>query len=154
MPALLWLPAGMLAVEVLRTGSAEQVVTPSSLMELPAAVPFGLPLALACRRLGRLGYPGPALLAWVSLGAVSVAGFFVPLPLGVQGAPGLSSGLAGGLGGGPAARDSPRRHGGRGAGGLAGRSGDARHPPLPGRVRPPAVGWPAARAGALTREPR
>ena len=84
MPALLWLPAGILAVEILRTGSVEQVVTPSSLMELPAAVPFGLPLALACRRLGRLGYPGPALLAWVSLGAVSVAGFFVPLPLGVQ----------------------------------------------------------------------
>ncbi len=84
LPALLWLPAGLLAVEVLRTGPAEQVVTPSSLMELPAVAPFGLPLALACRRLGRLGYPGPALVAWVALGAAAVANLLVPLPVGVQ----------------------------------------------------------------------
>ncbi len=83
-PALLWLPAGLLVDEVLRTGSAEQVMTPSSLMELPAVAPFGLPLALACRRLGRLGYPGPALVAWVALGAAAVAGLLVPLPAGVQ----------------------------------------------------------------------
>ena len=84
LPALLWLPGGIIADEVLRTGSAEQVMTPSSLMELPAVAPFGLPLALACRRLGRLGYPGPALVAWLALGAASVAGLLVPLPVGVR----------------------------------------------------------------------
>ncbi|MCY4382610.1 MAG: hypothetical protein OXE44_05605 [Nitrospinae bacterium] len=84
MPALLWLPAGMTAVEVLRTGSAYGMRTPSSLVELPAAAPFGLPLALVCRRLGRLGYPGPALVAWVALGAAAVANLLVPLPVGVQ----------------------------------------------------------------------
>ena len=84
LPALLWLPAGLLADEVLRRGSAEQGMTPSSLMELPAVAPFGLPLALACRRLGRLGYPGPALVAWVALGAAAVANLLVPLPVGVQ----------------------------------------------------------------------
>ncbi len=84
-PALLWLPAGMIADEVLRTGSVAHVMRLSSLVELPAVAPFGLPLALACRRLGRLGYPGPALLACVALGgAVAVAGLLVPLPLGVQ----------------------------------------------------------------------
>ncbi len=84
LPALLWLPAGIVADEVLRAGSAEQVMTPSSLMELPAVAPFGLPLALACRRLGRLGYPGPALVAWVTLGAAAVAGLLTPLSAGVQ----------------------------------------------------------------------
>ena len=74
----------MIADEVLRTGSMEHVMRLSSLVELPAVAPFGLPLALACRRLGRLGYPGPALVAWPALGAVAVAGLLVPLPLGVQ----------------------------------------------------------------------
>ena len=84
LPALLWLPGGMLAVEVLRAGSEEWVTAPSSFVELVLAVPFGLPLALACRRLGRLGYPGPALVVWVALGAASVAGLLVPLPAGVR----------------------------------------------------------------------
>ena len=84
LPALLWLPGGIIADEVLRTGSAEQVMTPSSLVALPAVAPFGLPLALACRRLGRLGYPGPALVAWVALGAAAVAGLLVSLPVGVR----------------------------------------------------------------------
>ena len=84
LPALLWLPAGLLAVEVLRTGSAEGVMTPLAGRELPVAAPCGVPLALACRRLGRLGYPGPALVAWVALGAASVADLLVPLPAGVR----------------------------------------------------------------------
>ena len=63
-PALLWLPGGTLAGEVLRTGFAEQVMMPSSLVEFLPTAPCGLPLALACRRMGRLGYPGPALAAW------------------------------------------------------------------------------------------
>ena len=83
-PALLWLPAGIVAVEVLRAGSEEWVTAPSSFVELLLIAPFGLPLALACRRLGRLGYPGPALVVWVALGAASVADLLVPLPAGVR----------------------------------------------------------------------
>ena len=83
-PALLWLPAGILAAEVLRTGSAEHVMRPPSLMELPAVAPFGLPLALACRHMGRLGYPGPALVAWFAFGAAAVAGLLGPFDIGVQ----------------------------------------------------------------------
>ena len=83
-PALLWLPAGILAGEILRTGSAEGVMTPSSLVELPAVAPFGLPLALACRRMGRLGYPGPALVAWLALGAAAAAGLLGLFDIGVQ----------------------------------------------------------------------
>ena len=83
-PALLWLPAGIFAGEILRTGSAEHVMTPSSLVELSAVAPFGLPLALACRRMGRLGYPGPALVAWLALGAAAGAGLLGPFGIGVQ----------------------------------------------------------------------
>ncbi len=84
LPALSWLPGGIIADEVLRTGSTAGMMTPSVLVELTAVAPCGIPLALACKRLARSGYPGPALLAWVSLGVVSVAGFFGPLPAGVQ----------------------------------------------------------------------
>ena len=84
MPALLWLPAGMIAGEVLRAGSAYGVKTPLALVELLLAVPFGVPLALACRRLTRSGYPGPALVAWLALGAASVADLPGTLPVGVR----------------------------------------------------------------------
>ena len=84
MPALLWLPAGMIAGEVLRAGSEEWVTAPFALVELVLAVPFGVPLALACRRLTRSGYPGTALVAWLALGAVAVADLPGALPVGVQ----------------------------------------------------------------------
>ncbi len=84
MPALLWLPAGMIAGEVLRAGSAYGMRTQFALVELLLAVPFGIPLALACRRLTRSGYPGPALVAWLALGAASVADLPGTLPVGVQ----------------------------------------------------------------------
>ncbi|MCY4382562.1 MAG: hypothetical protein OXE44_05365 [Nitrospinae bacterium] len=84
MPALLWLPAGMIAGEVLRAGSEEWVTAPFALVELLLAVPFGVPLALACRRLTRSGYPGPALVAWLALGAASVADLPGTLPVGVR----------------------------------------------------------------------
>ncbi len=84
MAALVWLPGGMIAGEVLRTGSVESVNTPLATLELLLAAPFGLPLALTCRRLNRSGYPGPALMAWLALGAASAGGLFGPLPVGVQ----------------------------------------------------------------------
>ena len=83
-PALSWLPGGIIAEEVLRAGSVSGMMTPTSLVELTAVAPCGLPLALACKRLARPGYPGPALVAWVLLGAASVAGLFGPLPVGIQ----------------------------------------------------------------------
>ena len=84
LPALLWLPAGIIAEEVLRTGSMEGANTLLAVLELLPAAPCGIPLALACRRLARSGYPGPSLVAWLLLGAASVAGFLGPLPVGVQ----------------------------------------------------------------------
>ena len=84
LPALLWLPGGIIADEVLRTGSAYGIVTPSTLVELTLAAPCGIPLALACRRMSRLGYPGPALLAWLALGVAAVAGLLGQVAVGFQ----------------------------------------------------------------------
>jgi len=82
--ALLWLPVGMIADEVLRTGSWEGMNAPFVVLELLLAAPFGLPLALACRRVHRSGYPGAALVAWVVFGCASAAGLLGTFPAGVQ----------------------------------------------------------------------
>lgn len=82
-PALLWLPAGIIIEEVLHTGSAQGMMTlPAA--ELLLATPLGLPLALASRRFARSGYPGPALVAWAALGVAVSAGSFGGFPGGVQ----------------------------------------------------------------------
>ena len=86
LPALLWLPGGMLAVEVLRMGSVEHVMRYSSLVSLSAARSVRVPLALACRRLTRSqglsgSRPGGC---GVALGAAAVANLLVPLPVGVR----------------------------------------------------------------------
>ena len=51
------------------------------------AAPCGLPLALACRRLGRLGYRRAAWIAGTVLGAATVA---ASLPAGLFGPPGIA----------------------------------------------------------------
>ena len=56
-------------------------MTPSPLVELTLVAPCGLLLALTRRR---LGYPSPALTAWVVLGAAAVAGLLGPFDIGVQ----------------------------------------------------------------------
>lgn len=56
--ALLWLPAG--------------VVAQAALVSLGVTVPCGLPLALGCRRLRRLGYRRGAWSAGIVLGAATV----------------------------------------------------------------------------------
>ena len=61
--ALLWLPAGIIAEEVLRSGSVEQVVVPSPLVELLPAAPCGIPLAPEAREVSRT-VPGRALRPW------------------------------------------------------------------------------------------
>ena len=78
--ALLWLPAGVVAQALVRfaPGPAE---APGAWLagllmgagSLVFVAPCGLPLALGCRRLRRLGYRRGARWAWIGLGAVTVA---------------------------------------------------------------------------------
>ena len=77
--ALLWLPAGVVASAVVRFGT-ESATWMSMLMAMGSLVPVapcGLPLALGCRRLWRLGYRRTAWTAGVGLGAVTVAASLV-----------------------------------------------------------------------------
>ena len=84
--ALLWLPAGVMATAVVRvwpgTGGAQPpgLWVMGILMAMPSLVfvaPCGLPLALGCRRLWRLGYRRAAWWAGIGLGAVTVAASLV-----------------------------------------------------------------------------
>ena len=80
--ALLWLPAGVVAQALMRflpeTGTQagpglSAAMLPMLAGSLVLVAPCGLPLALGCRRLWRLGYRRGAGWAWIGLGAVSVA---------------------------------------------------------------------------------
>ncbi len=74
--ALLWLPAGLVLQAAVRFGgSAEPLMLPAMLMAAGSLVfvaPCGLPLALGCRRLWRLGYRRAAWGWGVGLGAVTL----------------------------------------------------------------------------------
>jgi len=75
--ALLWLPAGVALQAAVRfgpsavgfAGSGEALAAAGS---LAVAAPCGLPLALGCRRLWRLGFRRAAWAAGVGLGALTV----------------------------------------------------------------------------------
>ena len=80
--ALLWLPAGLAATTAVRFGSAHGLpeaggMVPAMLLmtagSLVLVAPCGLPLALGCRRVWRLGYRRGAGWAWIALGAVTLA---------------------------------------------------------------------------------
>ena len=80
--ALLWLPAGVVAQALVRflpeTGIQADAGLPAAMLPMLAAslvlvAPCGLPLALGCRRVWRLGYRRGAGWAWIGLGAVTVA---------------------------------------------------------------------------------
>ena len=84
--ALLWLPAGVVATAVVRFGAdggsaAEPAMwlatVPMMAGSLVPVAPCGLPLALGCRRLWRLGYRRGAWTAGSGLGAVTVAASLV-----------------------------------------------------------------------------
>lgn len=75
--ALLWLPAGVIALAVLRFGTSTiAFVDPGEMLaalgSLAVAVPCGLPLALGCRRLWRLGYRRAAWTAGIGLGVLTI----------------------------------------------------------------------------------
>ena len=73
--ALLWLPAGMVASVIVRFGaeSAIWAQMPMAMVSLIPVAPSGLPLALGCRRLWRLGYRRDAWTAGVLLGVFTLA---------------------------------------------------------------------------------
>ena len=92
--ALLWLPAGVVASAAIRFGPT--AVSPGDLLtamamassSLVVASVCGLPLALACRRLGRLGHRrlawiGGAVLGVATVAASILAGLFGPLGIAV-----------------------------------------------------------------------
>ena len=91
--ALLWLPAGVVAQAALRFGVSPGAFADArellaALGSLAIAVPCGLPLALGCRRLRRLGYRRGAWVAGVVLGvftvqATVVAGLLGPVAIAV-----------------------------------------------------------------------
>ena len=74
--ALLWLPAGLVVQVAVRFGgTAEQMMLPTLLAAAGSFIlvaPCGLPLALACRRLWRLGHPRAAWGWGLALGVVTV----------------------------------------------------------------------------------
>ena len=89
--ALLWLPAGVVAQAVVRFGSSHAAfAAPGELLAaLGSLVPVaacGLPLAVGCRRLWRLGYRRVAWMAGFGLGVVTIpaavfAGLLGPLAI-------------------------------------------------------------------------
>ncbi len=89
--ALLWLPAGVAATALVRFGADGRAegdpgtglaAIPVMLGSLLPLAPCGLPLALGCRQLWRLGYRAAAWVAGFGLGAVTVA---AALPAGLLG---------------------------------------------------------------------
>ena len=74
--ALLWLPAGIAVQAAVRFPPGDTRLWPAVLTaagSLLLVAPCGLPLALGCRRLWRLGYRRGAWTAGVALGAATVA---------------------------------------------------------------------------------
>ncbi len=75
--ALLWLPAGVVALAAMRFGTAVVAFADSGealegLGLLVFVFPCGLPLALGCRRLSRLGYRRAAWAAGTGLGTLTI----------------------------------------------------------------------------------
>ena len=95
--AWLWLPAGVLASAAVRFGpDADRMQDPgpwlASVLKMAGSLalvaPCGLPKALGCRRVWRLGYRWGACAVGTALGAVAagaslVAGVFSPVAIAV-----------------------------------------------------------------------
>lgn len=93
--ALLWLPVGIAAtapVLGLPCPVMPWPVEPSAWLLLVVTTPCGLPLALACLRLWRTGYPGTAWVAFAVLAPVTAvaslfAGVFAPVANAIEAIP-------------------------------------------------------------------
>ena len=91
--ALLWLPAGLVISAAVRFGASSVTpaawsqAVPMAASSLVVAAICGLPLAFACRRLGRLGHPRKAWIGGAVLGGVTLA---ASLPAGLLGPPGIA----------------------------------------------------------------
>ncbi|MXW91616.1 MAG: hypothetical protein F4114_15810 [Rhodospirillaceae bacterium] len=94
--ALLWLPTGVVVQAALRFGPsavrfADAGEAMAALGSLAVTVPCGLPLALGCRRLWRLGYRRVAWAAGIGLGVLTIpatvfAGLLGPVAIAVSAA--------------------------------------------------------------------
>ena len=94
--ALLWLPTGVVAQAAVRLGPSTVAFADSgealaALGSLAVAVPCGLPLALGCRRLRRLGYRRAGWAVGIVLGVLTVwatvvAGLLGPVAITVSAA--------------------------------------------------------------------
>lgn len=94
--SLVWLPVGIAAVSLLR--GVPLPISPETLFMLPVALfslaltaPCGLPLALACRRIWRVGSPRAArtsfaILAPLTAVAALFAGLLGPIAIAVYAA--------------------------------------------------------------------
>ncbi len=89
--AFLWLPAGVVAVTLARFGMAygfaiHPANLPMAAASLALVAPCGLPLALGCRTLWRLGHrrtawSAGALLGFATTGSTIVAGLLGPVAI-------------------------------------------------------------------------
>ena len=83
-PALLWLPFGVFVTAAVLFWTAPEAWTPMFPESAASLAPCGLPLALACRQIWRLGWRRAAWATWAGLGAVTaplVAGLPGPLAI-------------------------------------------------------------------------
>ena len=91
--ALVWLPAGVVAVTLARFGTTAGFAMhpadlPMAAASLALVAPCGLPLALGCRKLWRLGrrrtaWLAGALLGLVTTGSTIIAGLLGPVAIAV-----------------------------------------------------------------------
>ncbi len=82
--ALLWLPAGVFTTAAVLFWTAPAAWTPMTPASAATLAPGGIPLALACRQLWRLGRRRAAWATWEVLGGVTaplVAGLSGPLAI-------------------------------------------------------------------------
>ena len=70
--SLMWLPVGFSAAEAAMAGDLPWLMDLDGWLYLAALAPGGVPLALACGRLRRKGYPGVAWMAFGVLAPVTV----------------------------------------------------------------------------------
>ena len=81
--SLMWLPVGFSAAEAAMAGDLPWLMDLDGWLYLAALVPGGVPLALACGRLRRKGYPGVAWMAFGVLAPVTVVVSVYAAPHGV-----------------------------------------------------------------------